>query len=315
MTLSASETPKAISPKKIEANRRNALKSTGPKTANGKSTVSRNAAKHSILAKEVLESEPAHEAASFRELLAQLTQEYQPANVTEKLLVERIASCWWRLKRVIRAENGEVSKELVASLGQQVTNSDEFREDLVKWMAMRAEWDLMGRIHSGDPVRDRIAADEEVIRNLQRTYTGILAVTGVIRSIKEAVAKEDSLPEERVRSFLEWFGMEGLFRIPLDGKWETPEQRKNFIDHLDAKLAELEQSAESLLLKRTIEKRAQFLSASLPPENVAGKIVRYEAHIDRQLYRAIDQLERIQRRRKGEVVPPPLKLSVEHSQS
>ena len=45
----------------------------------------------------------------------------------------------------------------------------------------------------------------------------------------------------------------------------------------------------------------------------AGNILRYEAHIDRQLYRAIDQLERTQRLRKGDRVPPPLKLNVEHT--
>ncbi len=37
------------SARKIEANRRNARKSTGPKTATGKKRVSRNAIKHGVL--------------------------------------------------------------------------------------------------------------------------------------------------------------------------------------------------------------------------------------------------------------------------
>jgi len=40
------------------------------------------------------------------------------------------------------------------------------------------------------------------------------------------------------------------------------------------------------------------------------RILRYETMINRQLYQAINQLERLQRQRKGENVPPPLNLQV-----
>jgi hypothetical protein len=39
-------------------------------------------------------------------------------------------------------------------------------------------------------------------------------------------------------------------------------------------------------------------------------LVRYETANERQLYRAIDQLERLQRQRAGDYVPPPVKLGV-----
>ncbi len=48
----------------------------------------------------------------------------------------------------------------------------------------------------------------------------------------------------------------------------------------------------------------------LPPADVADKLLRYDAHVDRQLYRAIDQLERQQRQRRGENLPPPLNISL-----
>jgi hypothetical protein len=44
------------------------------------------------------------------------------------------------------------------------------------------------------------------------------------------------------------------------------------------------------------------------PADATDKLLRYEAHLDRQLYRAMDQLERLQRQRRGETVPP----SAEH---
>ena len=48
----------------------------------------------------------------------------------------------------------------------------------------------------------------------------------------------------------------------------------------------------------------------LPDEEVVEKFVRYESALQRQLYRAMNQLERLQRRRRGEAVPPPIVMDV-----
>jgi len=61
------------------------------------------------------------------------------------------------------------------------------------------------------------------------------------------------------------------------------------------------------IMMRTLEAR----SLHVPPADVTDKLIRYEAHMDRQLYRAMDQLERLQRQRKGENVPPPLNVRLE----
>jgi hypothetical protein len=45
------------------------------------------------------------------------------------------------------------------------------------------------------------------------------------------------------------------------------------------------------------------------------RILRYQATINRQLYQAINQLERLQRLRKGENVPAPLNMQVLHDTS
>ena len=55
---------------------------------------------------------------------------------------------------------------------------------------------------------------------------------------------------------------------------------------------------------------AEALSFSLPPADATDKILRYETHLDRQLYRAMDELERLQRQRRGENVPPPLNINL-----
>lgn len=45
---------RSISPRKVQANRRNSRKSTGPKTSAGKKRVSRNATKHGFFSKVLL---------------------------------------------------------------------------------------------------------------------------------------------------------------------------------------------------------------------------------------------------------------------
>ena len=98
-----------VSQRKIEANRRNALKSTGPKTARGKRTVSRNAIKHGLLAREVVISMGYGEESKedFDDLILRLTGYYGPVGCAEELLVQTIATCYWRKARTLRAENGE----------------------------------------------------------------------------------------------------------------------------------------------------------------------------------------------------------------
>ena len=102
------------SEKKAQANRRNALKSTGPKTPEGKAAVRLNALKHGLLSQEILLRGEDEEA--LRELGERLRNELQPAGELENLLLDRIIAAYWRLLRVGRIEAGifawERSEEL-----------------------------------------------------------------------------------------------------------------------------------------------------------------------------------------------------------
>ena len=76
------------------ANRSNAQKSTGPRTAEGKAVVAQNAVKHGLLARAaVLQGEDWEE---FTELRENLLEELSPEGRLEGLLAERIVSLSWR---------------------------------------------------------------------------------------------------------------------------------------------------------------------------------------------------------------------------
>jgi hypothetical protein len=85
-----------VSDRKIKANRENALKSTGPKSAAGKATSRFNALKHGLLAKRLLFSPDGKpEDEGLAELHQGLRQKYGE-DVVAELLIESVVADYWR---------------------------------------------------------------------------------------------------------------------------------------------------------------------------------------------------------------------------
>ena len=92
------------SQRQLNANRRNAQLSTGPRTPEGRAAVGLNALRHGLTAQTaVLPNESPEE---FQQLLDAFLAEYQPAGPTETLLVEQMAMAAWRLRRMRALETG-----------------------------------------------------------------------------------------------------------------------------------------------------------------------------------------------------------------
>jgi hypothetical protein len=88
--------------RQIEANRRNALKSTGPTTPEGKERSSCNAVRHGLTAETViavLENSTDYEAFE-----ATVISDYNAETAVERQLVVRLASVLWRLRRATSME-------------------------------------------------------------------------------------------------------------------------------------------------------------------------------------------------------------------
>jgi hypothetical protein len=87
-----------ISQRQLDANRRNAQLSTGPRTPEGRAAVRSNALRHGLTAKiAVLDNEnPEH----FQEMLDAFQAEHQPVGPTEDLLVHQMVMSAWRLQRL-----------------------------------------------------------------------------------------------------------------------------------------------------------------------------------------------------------------------
>ncbi len=90
------------SPARIDANRKNARNSTGPKTAAGKEKTRLNGLKHGLRSEEVVL--PTESRSAFDSHLAAWMDDWQPLTETRRFLVERAATAAWRIKRCVRNE-------------------------------------------------------------------------------------------------------------------------------------------------------------------------------------------------------------------
>lgn len=87
----------------IHANRLNAQKSTGPRTATGKAVVAQNAVKHGLLARQaVIAGEDPGEYEFYRD---QMLTELAPEGAMESMLAHRAVGLAWRLQRAERLQN------------------------------------------------------------------------------------------------------------------------------------------------------------------------------------------------------------------
>ncbi len=92
------------SQKQLDSNRRNAAKSTGPRTAEGKTRSSQNALTHGLTAEALVL--PGEEAANFEALYQGFRETYGPRDNVEEALVHEMAIHRWRLNRYFRMEVG-----------------------------------------------------------------------------------------------------------------------------------------------------------------------------------------------------------------
>ena len=88
--------------KQIAANRRNAQKSTGPRTAEGKAKTRLNPLKHGLTAETIIL--PFENPDDYRELQQAVLDDLQPQGITQQILVERFVQRHWVAQRLARTE-------------------------------------------------------------------------------------------------------------------------------------------------------------------------------------------------------------------
>jgi hypothetical protein len=291
---------KTMSLKQIAANRLNARKSTGPKTPEGRAVSKMNALKHGILSKEaVVHGRCIKESdREFAALHQRLWDELQPAGPLEEMLVDQIVTAHWRLRRALKAESGEIA--LSVDEGQWKRRSHDPRITSLLW-EMR-----------GNPAY-----------SMRNSALGNLLLENQLKAVRASVEKEGELTEAAIQSVIfrgKPYGLtedleelraqlqqnpEGLESLAMRAK-----QKEQALNYINSKLGFICWEKTVCEEREKKEEEARQAAAVLPSLEVLDKILRYETKLERQLFRAMAQLERLQRMRRGESVPAPLSVEL-----
>ena len=102
---------------KIESNRRNAQRSTGPRTGAGKAISSKNSLRHGLLSKQI--TLPDEDREAFTSFIREMTAKLAPEGPLEELLAERVTANAWRLRRVYRLESGLLTYRMLDARTEQ----------------------------------------------------------------------------------------------------------------------------------------------------------------------------------------------------
>ena len=290
---------KTMSPAQLTANRRNAQKSTGPKTEKGRAVSKLNALKHGILSKEVVVRgrQIKEDESEFAALHLRFWEDWNPVGATEEMLVGEIVTTHWRLRRALKAESGEIA--LSVDGGQWKRSRDNAK---LQWNPL-ATW--------RDPVS-----------KLEDSSLGNSFLADWLCDVRARVELEGELTEAAIKMLFHGqpntLSM-GLAKLRMrllqnpdgtDAASRREENKKQALAYIDRELGRLESRKADCEKREAAEEETRQAAAVLPSLAVLDKIMRYETKLERQMYRAMNQLERLQRMRQGEAVPPPLTMEV-----
>ena len=166
---------------------------------------------------------------------------------------------------------------------------------------------------------------EPLVSRLEGSWWGCRYLIYCLGGVRQGVEREGELTETAVADFRKWLREQaGELGKKLEQlrAWraDNPEglepealrtrHQDEVLKYLKGRTAGLEYLLARHERRADAHERARRSASVLPSEAALDKILRYETALDRQLFRAMNQLERLQRRRQGEHVPAPLAVDI-----
>jgi len=295
--------------KQMAANRRNARKSTGPKTAAGKDRAKGNALKHGLTAAQitVFDERPEDFESFYSGLLAALS----PVGALEEQLVERIAVCAWRLRRVYRIEAwliGNPSSDAIeASKALTPTPEDHLDFDLSKLtIEQLASLNALSETIRPQPVGAAFVGAQRATSAEAQAATSAAAQAATSAEAQAATSAEAPAATSA----------EAQAAISAEAQAATSAEAQpaTLADAQAPTSAELRgKGASSIEAPRASRRPTSIGNAFMGLATSHGPFVqlsRHETTIERSYHRALHDLERLQARRRGEAVIAPGVLEV-----
>ena len=289
-----------------------ARRAGGPRTPKGKARTKHNALKHGLFSKVVLlKNEP---RAEFESLLNGLRSDLQPVGTLEIVFVDKLAALLWRQRRLLIAEGAEIQKGREFSECDKYQHDEAAAEDALLRCSLPYSMGLIRQISNPvvlqrcldllEELKTRIKSDDF---DHEWNRTILTQIYGTSRTecsqIDILIFYLSCFPKA-----LETLGPD-VRVLPQDSA--SLEKSKNrFLEGLEAEIERLNlYKSERALIESTRLKLAS-LSRGVPDAMQMDRLLRYAASLDRDVDRLLKQLERLQRMRLGQPLPPPVDVNV-----
>jgi hypothetical protein len=168
-----------ISEKQLAANRRNALRSTGPRTDEGKKVAALNARRHNLTGQVTAMTDAdriMHDAFS-----AAIVESLAPQGAMETQLAQRIATDSWRLNRISAVEDNLFALGHSAKSDETVTEDPEIHAALTAAKVFKAESRQLQLL---------TLYEQRINRNIQKNLATLQALQAARLAKREAEMKE-----------------------------------------------------------------------------------------------------------------------------
>jgi len=282
------------SQKQLLANLQNAQLSTGPKTEEGKAIISSNAMKHGIFTKDLIISSRLgkEEEKEYLEMLTNLIGCLTPQNQMESLLVEKIATDFWRLRRVIRFETGSIEKYLQTIFNdfysysrknnEKIDTEIEKKKEYLEWLSSYVECLKREEVSFDQPTWEGTGISSEILDDF---YFIIRSINSIPYAEKEKLLYDhDNFAKLKLL-----LGQKGYSsRKEISAKLlEVYAKRKQ---QMEDEIVELEQKR----LENIEGDKLNSLLGIIPQEDDADKVLKYERSIQKSIFQNIFLLKKLQ---------------------
>ncbi len=281
-------------------------RATGPRTPKGKERSKFNARKHGLFSKAVLLGDESR--AEYDALLNGLMEDRQPQGKLEIVLVEYLATLFWRRRRAIQAETEEIEKARFLNLDLALQN----KLDELEYAQLKGASDAkFGHSNPLLLIRNAIQILNIHLLSIMAGESGD-AFRQILKSI---YGYQDGSPAPY--GWRQWSLMlSKLISSAEQGKEDSenpPDVKQNVAEAISKEMMRLAELHETVAAAETRRRFHNLAGARVPSQEVSDRLIRYEAHLSREIDRTLAQLERQQRMRLGQPVLP--KLEVHHSRS
>ena len=231
---------KIISQRKIEANRRNAKKSTGPKTEEGKARSAMNSIKYGIYSDKYLIKDESYE--EFDNYRRKILKCLNPTNAVLFDMATHVVSNGWEYQRCTLLESKILNSKSLKHDAERKENNEEAKQIIVSWQdspELEAKYGALEEYSKNEPTD--LAEKDEYWKNFDHKK-----IQSEIKVKKEEIIRIENdsdineVNENNEEEFIEGlpndlWGINSLYKINVIGKRHLANYHKAFHSYFEAK--------------------------------------------------------------------------------